>query len=123
MTQEEKDRIFNQLYELEERHPAFAENVRDNAYCEAITDVKRIIEGIKEQPSLPSNLDRVAVKKRVKEIFDALPKYNISEEQKNRVEFGLLALEAFAQIFYDLGKQTGAEWMAKQMMNTKSETE
>ena len=60
MTKEEKDRIFNQLYELEERHPAFAENVRDNSYCEAIADVKRIIEGIKEQPSLPSNIDEAA---------------------------------------------------------------
>lgn len=59
MTKEEKDIIFNQLSELEERHPAFAENVRDNAYCEAIADVKRIIERINE-PSLPSSLDEAA---------------------------------------------------------------
>lgn len=87
MTKEEKDIIFNQLSELEERHPAFAENVRDNAYCEAIADVKRIIDGIKE-PSLPSNLDVAAWK------FSMLnPDY-----QMNR-------LESF---------KAGAEWMAGQ---------
>ena len=63
---------------------------------------------------LPSNLDEAAVKSKVKEIFDSLPKYDISEEQKNRVEFGLLALEAFALIFYDTGRQAGAEWMVNQ---------
>ena len=59
MTKEEKDIIFNRLFELEERHSAFAESVRDNAYCEAIADVKLIIEGIKE-PSLPANLNEAA---------------------------------------------------------------
>ena len=61
MTKDEKELIFNRLLELEERNPAFAENVRDNAYCEAIADVKRIIDGIKEH-SLPSNLDEAAEK-------------------------------------------------------------
>lgn len=59
MTKEEKELIFNRLFELEGQHLAFSESIKDNAYCEAIADVKHIIDGIKETP-LPSNLDEAA---------------------------------------------------------------
>lgn len=88
MTPEEKDIIFNQLLELEERHPAFAENVRDNAYCEAVADVKRIIERINET-SLPSNPDEAA-------------------EEYSRKK----AVKYYGNTFYAF--KAGAEWMAEQ---------
>lgn len=43
------------------------------------------------------------IRKRVKEIFDSLEKHNISNDEKNRVALGLLELEAFAELFFDLG--------------------
>ena len=91
MTKEEKDIIFNQLLEFEERHPAFAENVRDNAYCEAVADVKRIIERINET-SIPSNLDEAA------------------EKSAEKV-CGVLLADRFPFI---QGFKSGAEWMAGQ---------
>ena len=45
------------------------------------------------------------VKTRVKEIFDSCEKIDISDVEKNRVAFGLLELEGFAKIFYEMGKQ------------------
>lgn len=45
------------------------------------------------------------VKTRVKEIFDSCEKIDISDVEKNRVAFGLLELEVFAKIFYEMGKQ------------------
>lgn len=45
------------------------------------------------------------VKTRVKEIFDSCEKIDISDFEKNRVAFGLLELEGFAKIFYEMGKQ------------------
>lgn len=91
MTREEKETIFNQLSELEEQHPAFSESVRDNAYCEAIADVKRIIERINE-PSLPSNLDEAAEKNF--ETMEVLEHENIFEETHHKIF------------------KAGAEWMA-----------
>ena len=89
MTKEEKDIIFNRLFELEEQHPAFAESVRDNAYCEAIADVKLIIEGIKE-PYLPSTLDEAA--------------FQSADENAE-----CLFLEEWEKAF-----KAGVEWMASQ---------
>ena len=43
MTQEEKDKVFEELERLEDCYPNFAESIRDNAYCEAIRECKRII--------------------------------------------------------------------------------
>ena len=95
MTKEEKDIIFNRLFELEEQHPAFAENVRDNAYCEAIADVKRIIERINET-SLPSNLDEAA-----EEIVKDWNAYGDGEYKKLVI--------------------AGAEWMAGQGVSVDGE--
>ncbi len=51
--------------------------------------------------SLPSSI-REAARKKVKEVFDSLEKHNIGEE-KNRCLFGLLELEAFAEMFLEMG--------------------
>lgn len=51
--------------------------------------------------SLPSSI-REAARKKVKEIFGGLKKHDIGEE-KNRCLFGLLELEAFAEIFLEMG--------------------
>lgn len=60
------------------------------------------------KPSPPSDLDEVA-EKRARYIFESLEKHDIGEE-KNRVLFGLLELEALALSF----SHFGAEWMAEQ---------
>lgn len=67
------------------------------------------------QPSLPSNLDEAAEKK-ARDIFESLEKHDIGEE-KNRVLFGLLELEALALTF----SHFGAEWMAGQGISADAE--
>ena len=103
MTREEKEIIFNRLLELEERHPAFAGNVRDNAYCEAIADVKRIIERINE-PSLPSNLDEAAEE----ELDDVDANWQIDERDDGCTEPGYNQKQMLLMF------KAGAEWMAGQ---------
>ena len=93
MTKEEKELIFNRLFELEGQHLAFAENIKDNAYCEAIADVKHIIDGIKET-SILSNLNEAELKYVE---FSDYPPANQEEE--------LMVYNAF---------RAGAEWMAGQ---------
>ena len=57
----------------------------------------------------PANEDKV--RKKVKEIFDSCEKQDISDCEKNRVAFGLLELEAFADTFFKMGKeQKPVEW-------------
>ena len=46
-----------------------------------------------------------SVKARVKKIFESCEKIDVSNVEKNRVAFGLIQLEAFADIFYEMGKQ------------------
>ena len=58
--------------------------------------------------SLPSSLDDAAVKK-ARDIFESLDKHDVGEE-KNRVLFGLLELEALALTF----SHFGAEWKTGQ---------
>lgn len=46
MTKEEKDKVYDALFKIEDRHPNFTESVIDNSYCNAINEVKYIIEAI-----------------------------------------------------------------------------
>ena len=58
------------------------------------------------QPSLPSNLD------------DAAKEFVIKAEQEGMVRSGYgMTVEKIAAVF-----RAGAEWVAEQMMNTKTET-
>lgn len=74
--------------------------------------LQKRLEELRRIRAEKNRLDEAAenVRSRVKEIFDSLPKFDIDEERHNRVEFSLIALEAFALLFY----QVGAEWMAGQ---------
>lgn len=79
---------------------------RENGKCLNGSDIENDIVGM--MPSLPSGLDEAAEKK-VRDIFESLEKHDIGEE-KNRVLFGLLELEALALTF----SHFGAEWMEAQ---------
>ena len=67
-------------------------------YNQALQDVQTAFDLLPEEPVSD-------VKTRVKEIFDSCEKIDVSDDEKNRVAFGLLALEGFAKIFYEMGKQ------------------
>lgn len=79
---------------------------RENGKCLNGPDIENDIVGM--ESSLPSDLDEAAEKK-ARDIFETLEKHDIGEE-KNRVLFGLLELEALALTF----SHFGAEWMAGQ---------
>lgn len=77
-------------------------------YPGRISEAIKIAIEVLSQPSLPSDIDEAAEKK-ARDIFESLEKHDIGEE-KNRVLFGLLELEALALIF----SHFGAEWMTAQ---------
>ena len=93
------------------------ETCQDRNIRQSLNGIRKLLKGEeltgrerfeKLQPSLPSNLDEAAYKKE-RDIFESLDKHDVGEE-KNRVLFGLLELEAIASTF----SHFGAEWMAGQ---------
>ena len=100
MTQAEKDKLYEALDNLEERHPAFAENVYDNAYCEAIRDVKRIVASIKEVQL--TGLDEVA-----EDYVDKTDHSGRIEDYEGN-EICVWRFDSMVNCF-----KAGAEWMAE----------
>jgi translation elongation factor EF-1beta len=71
-------------------------------------------EYIEEEP-VSEDLEE-ALENKVKAIFDSLEKFDVNDKEKNRVAFGLIELEAYAKMFYNIGKQAGAQWQKQQMI-------
>ena len=84
--------------------------------CASISELGRCALKYQKEEPVSEDLEE-ALEYKVKAIFDSLEKFDVNDKEKNRVAFGLIELEAYAKMFYNIGKQAGANWQKQQDNN------